>query len=113
MTFAVSRGNGAASFGWSVLAGGGWSLLNILLLAKLAGLSFNPEKKSFSRIAMTAFLKFPLLYGAGFVILSLGALSREGLFIGFSIPFLFIFLQALTQTDLLQTGLVRIRKIYG
>lgn len=114
LIFLISRWNGAPSFGWGVLAGGGWNLLNILLLTSLTRLTFHAGDKSFPLIALAAFLKFPVLYGAGFALLYFGSFSQGGLVTGFSIPLLAVFLQAVAQTGLLGIGgLLRMRKIYG
>ncbi|HEY5599491.1 MAG TPA: hypothetical protein VIK48_02270 [Candidatus Manganitrophaceae bacterium] len=92
--FLFFQWSGRPSLGWGLLIGGVWSLSNIFLLKRLAALLFHPGEKSILLIALFLFLKFPVLYGGGFLLLWFLPVSLWGAFVGFTLPFAFVFLQA-------------------
>lgn len=104
--------SGHAFFGWGLIAGGGWSLLNLLLLGELVPLILQPERKPLLMILFFGFLKL-LLYGGGAALLWWVPLSKIGILIGFSVPLLFVSIQAMVQAGRMAGGLFRLGRIHG
>jgi hypothetical protein len=83
-------------FGVGVLAGTAWGCLNLLFLANLITEVFSPGKEvRKGRIVLIAVVKFPLLYAAGYLLLSIKHLPPESLLIGFTLIFVVMFLKAM------------------
>jgi len=87
----VTRACGAA-FGFGFLAGAVWSALNFWGLASLiqSALAEHPDKK---KIFLLFLLKFPVLYGAGFVIVFYTGVDVLGVLVGFSLPLVVVILK--------------------
>lgn len=97
------------NFALGALAGGAWNIINIYFLTRLVKVTFSPASPAVSgqegrtgpkspnkkKIAYLVFIKFPLLYGAGFLILRYSGVSLYGVLVGFSIFFLVISLKAI------------------
>lgn len=71
---------------WFII-GATWNILNLWLLYLIIKATFSQAKKM-GRIVLLLFLKFPLLYTAGYFILTYWNPSLGGLIFGFSIPLL-------------------------
>ncbi len=105
---------GASFFGWGLAVGGGWSLLNLLLLGQLIPMVLQPDRKpSLLLVLLFLFLKLPLLYGGGLALLWWVPLSKVGVLIGFSVPLLFVSAQALAQNRLQTNGIFRLGRMHG
>ena len=104
---------GYSFFGWGLAVGGVWSLLNLLLLGQLIPLILQSDRKPLPLILLFLFLKFPLLYGGGLALLWWVPLSKVGVLIGFSVPLLFVSMQAVAQTLLAANGVFRLGRIHG
>jgi hypothetical protein len=112
LTVSLSFLFGYSFFGWGLAAAGSWSLLNVLLLGQLVLLILRPDRKPLSLILLFLFLKF-LLYGGGFALLWWVPLSKIGVLVGFSVPLLFISVQAMAQNRLAMNGIFRLGRIHG
>lgn len=86
-----------SAIGW--LAGVVWSLVNIHLIAGLVR-GFAGEDRSIGRTLLLGIAKFPLLYYAGYVLLSSGLFSAMSLVAGFVWPFMVTTLKALGRVIL-------------
>ena len=84
-------GPGAAG---AFVLGCAWSLLNIHLLRVLVRLVVDDPKSHNLRVAAILFLKVPVLYGAGYLLLQTGRLPVVGLLAGFAWPLSVITLKA-------------------
>ncbi len=91
--FCVTYFSPAAGVG--LLAGAAWGCFNLLATAQVVRTLVAPEKSSKLRIVVISFVKFPLLYGAGFLLLRAGVFPPESLVSGFSLVLLVIVLKAL------------------
>lgn len=71
-----------------ILAGTGWGVLNLRLWARLMATVFTVGARAPGRMAAAAFLKFPVLYGGGYLLLAhgRGVLDPAGVLIGLSLP---------------------------
>jgi hypothetical protein len=78
--------------GWGFLAGAAWNTLNLWGLASLVRNAFaeTPRKKT---IIALIFLKFPVLYGGGALLLLYGGVHVLGALVGFSLPLIVIILK--------------------
>ena len=83
------------SFGLGFISASFWNILNFSALAGLIRSVFLPVKFSKIRILTFIFLKFGLLYALGFAIIKYGNFSLWGIFCGFSLLFIVLFLKAL------------------
>ncbi|MDP6113700.1 MAG: ATP synthase subunit I [Planctomycetota bacterium] len=79
----------SSAFGFDIglgyLFGAVWSALNLWGMAKLIRTVFSDHENK-KTIALAFMLKFPVLYGAGFLLLYYGKVHVIGAFVGFSIP---------------------------
>jgi len=91
--FCVTYVSPAAGVG--LLAGAAWGCLNLLATGHVVRALVAAEKPGKLRVLMLSFVKFPLLYGAGFLLLRVGIFPPESLVSGFSLVLLIIFLKAL------------------
>ncbi len=73
------------------LVGGIWNSTNLWLLHLVIKNTFSQSRKM-GRIMLILFLKFPILYTSGYLILAYGKPSFGGLILGFSIPLLATFI---------------------
>ncbi|HLG30201.1 MAG TPA: hypothetical protein VI387_08335 [Candidatus Brocadiales bacterium] len=69
------------------LVGGIWNSTNLWLLHLVIKNTFSQSRKM-GRIMLILFLKFPILYTSGYLILTYEKPSFGGLILGFSIPLL-------------------------
>lgn len=95
------------NFALGALAGGAWNIINVYFLTRLVKVisdetlqktcppKLNAKAVQRRRITYLVFIKFPLLYGAGFLILRYSGVSLYGALVGFSIFFLVISLKAI------------------
>lgn len=72
-----------------------WGCLNLLATSHAVRLLIATEKPGKLRVLLLSFVKFPLLYGLGFLLLRIGVFSPESLVSGFSLVLLIILLKAL------------------
>lgn len=73
------------------LVGGIWNSINLLLLYLVVKATFSKPRKM-GRIILILFLKFPILYTSGYLILTYGNPYFGGLILGFSMPLLAAFI---------------------
>lgn len=81
--------------GAGLLAGAAWGCLNLLATGHVVRALVAAEKPGKLRIVILSLVKFPLLYGAGFLLLRVGVFPPESLVSGFSLVLLIILLKAL------------------
>lgn len=81
----------------AIAAGGGWCLLNLFLLQRLAPMILGQEKQKAGSCILLLVVKFPVLYFVGWIVLSQSGFSTLGLMIGFSLPFSILTLYALVE----------------
>jgi hypothetical protein len=79
--------------GW--VAGAAWSLVNLYFIGSLVQKVITTGDKSAPAIVATVFIKFPVLYGVGFLLLWNGYLSVAGLVAGFTWPFFVLLMKGL------------------
>jgi len=77
------------------LCGIAWSLVNLYFITALARDVITLEKRPVRRIVLTLLVKFPVLYGLGFVMLAALRLPLVWLVAGFTWPFFVLMLKAL------------------
>lgn len=79
----------------AVFSGGVWSLLNLMLLARLVKVSLRPEGADRGKTLAVALFKFPVLYVAGYFLLKIPQFDPILLAVGFTSLFAIIVLKAL------------------
>ena len=79
--------------GWA--AGIAWSIVNLHFIGSLVKKVVTTEERHIAAIVVTVFIKFPVLYGAGFLLLWNGYLSIAGLMAGFTWPFFVLMMKGL------------------
>jgi hypothetical protein len=79
--------------GWT--AGVAWSLVNLYFLGSLIQKVVTAADRQPAAIAVAVFIKFPVLYAAGFILLWNGFLSVAGLVAGFTWPFFVLMMKGL------------------
>lgn len=84
-------------FGVGFLASAVWSALNLWLLTLLIRTAFAPEA-SRKKVLILFLLKFPLLYGCGFLLVVYGKIHILGALVGFSLPLIVIILKSAGQS---------------
>jgi len=82
-------------FALAFFLGGVWSALNFLALTFMLQQLLRPTSIDWPAAFASVFLKLPLLYGAGYLLLIWGYLPKLGLVAGFSILFAVIILKGL------------------
>lgn len=82
-------------FALAVLLGGLWSGLNFLALTFMVQQLLRPTPIDIPSALASIFVKLPLLYGAGFLLVSWNYLPKLGLVAGFSTLFAVIILKGL------------------
>jgi len=86
---------------WGLSVGGGWaagiawSLVNLYFIGSLVQKVVTTEDRNVAAIVATVFIKFPVLYGVGFLLLWNGYLSAIGLVAGFTWPFFVLTMKGL------------------
>lgn len=89
------------SFYWGLDHGGGWvlgivwSLFNLHFLSSVITNVFTNEKRDIPMILVALFVKFPVLYVLGYLLLKSGRLTLIGLAAGFTWPFFVITMKGL------------------
>ncbi len=78
-----------------VLSGGVWGLVNLFLLKFLIVSAVRPGGADWPRAAALLLLAFPLLFLAGYFLLTIDVINALHLLIGFSIPMLVMVLKVL------------------
>jgi hypothetical protein len=81
--------------GLGLAAGAAWGCLNLLATGYVVRTLLSAEKPGKLRVLKLSLVKFPLLYGAGFLLLRARVFPPESLVSGFSLVLLVIFLKAL------------------
>ena len=83
-------------FAAGILAGTVWGCLNLLFLTRLITEIFSPGKEvRKSKVIIIALVKFPLLYGFGYILLKINYFPAISLLSGFTLIFVVMFLKAL------------------
>lgn len=82
-------------FALAFLLGGVWSSLNLLALTFMVQQLLRPTPIDWPVAMASIFIKLPLLYGAGFLLVTWNYLPKLGLVAGFSIVFAVIVLKGL------------------
>jgi len=86
---------------WGISVGGGlaagiaWSLVNLHFIGSLVKKTITTEDRNVLGIVVTMFIKYPVLYGVGFLLLWNGYLSVAGLVAGFTWPFFVLLMKGL------------------
>ena len=82
-------------FTFGLVIGSVWNIINFWLirLVVVGGLSKTPIKKS--KLLLLMLVKFPLLYGLGYLIVRFGKLTAGSLLCGFSLLFVVLILKTL------------------
>ncbi len=88
--------------GVAILVGAAWSCINLYFIKSLMQSALSSSSKSYFAVIILLGIKFPLLYGIGFVILKMGYLPVISLLLGFSLIFLVILAKG-TQVWLMET----------
>jgi hypothetical protein len=81
----------------AVLSAGIWSMINLIFLSILIRNAMRPDEIDKMAVIVTAIIKFPLLYAAGYFLLTVEVFSPIPLVIGFTLVFVVIFLKALAR----------------
>ncbi|MCI0406901.1 MAG: hypothetical protein L0Z48_09055 [candidate division Zixibacteria bacterium] len=82
-------------FALAILLGGVWSSLNLLALTYMVQQLLRPTPIDWATALASIFIKLPLLYGAGFFLVTWDYLPKLGLVAGFSVVFAVIVLKGL------------------
>ena len=82
-------------FALAFLAGGFWSSLNFLALTFMVQQLLRPTPIDWTTALAAIFIKLPLLYGAGFLLITWDYLPKPGLVAGFSVVLAVIILKGL------------------
>jgi hypothetical protein len=76
-----------AHAGWGLLAGGVWNLVNLWCLSRLLAAWLGPQRST-ARVVRWLVIKFPLLYGVAWLLLSRAWVSMVGFGVGFTLVLL-------------------------
>lgn len=79
----------------AVLSGGVWGLLNLMLIKTLVVAVIRPGGADWSRAALVMLFLFPVLFVAGYFLLTVENFTPLHLLIGFSAPLLVMVLKVL------------------
>ncbi len=71
--------------GWGFVAGSAWNIINVFLLSQVVTNLITPHHSNKKLGAAAGVLKFPVLYGVGFVIIRYTNPSLYGIIAGFSL----------------------------
>jgi hypothetical protein len=83
------------SVGGGLAAGIAWSLVNLHFIGSLVKKTLTTDERKVLGIVITMFIKFPVLYGVGLLLLWNGYLSVAGLVAGFTWPFFVLLMKGL------------------
>ncbi|MCC6543307.1 MAG: hypothetical protein IT392_02250 [Nitrospirae bacterium] len=81
--------------GWGFVAGSAWNIVNVYLLSQVVINLITPHPSNKKLGAVAGILKFPVLYGIGYVILSYTNPSVYGIMAGFTLILGIILLKAI------------------
>ena len=82
-------------FALAILLGGLWSSLNLLALTFMVQQLLRPTPIDWPQALAAIFIKLPLLYGAGYLLVTWDYLPKLGLVTGFSVVLAVIILKGL------------------
>ena len=77
------------------MAGSAWNIINLFLLTKLLNMFIMPHEFSKKWGIAAGIIKFPVLYGIGYVIIRYTNISRYGIMCGISVVLIVMMLKAL------------------
>ncbi len=81
--------------GWGFTAGALWNIINVYLLSQVVTNLITPHPSNKTLGAVAGILKFPVLYGIGYIILSYTNPSIYGIMAGFSLILAIFLLKAI------------------
>jgi len=84
-----------AGWGLGFILGAAWGIGNLYLIKRLIELSVRLEGRDLAAVVILVLVKFPLLYGLGYLILSRSWYPFWAPVIGFSLPLAVIVLKAI------------------
>ncbi len=79
----------------AVLSGGIWGIINLILLKNLVVAAIRPGGADWPRAAVIMLVFFPLLFVAGYFLLTVDAFTPVQLLIGFGVPLAVMILKVL------------------
>lgn len=86
--------------GWqmalAILLGCAWGAANLILIKFIIVGVLSTERKNKTNILILGAIKFPLLYGIGYILIKVDYFPIIGLVIGFTVIFVVAFLKALS-----------------
>ena len=77
------------------MAGSAWNIINLFLLTKLLNMFIMPHKVNKKWGIAAGIIKFPVLYGIGYIIIRYTNISRYGIMCGISVVLIVIMFKAL------------------
>ena len=77
------------------MAGSAWNIINLFLLTKLLNMFIMPHKVNKKWGIAAGIIKFPVLYGIGYIIIRYTNISRYGIMCGISVVLIVMMLKAL------------------
>ena len=77
------------------MAGSAWNIINLFLLTKLLNMFIMPHKVNKKWGIAAGIIKFPVLYGIGYIIIRYTNISRYGIMCGISVVLIVMVLKAL------------------
>ena len=83
--------------GLALFSAGVWSMVNLIFLSALVRATMRPDGVNKSAVAVLAVVKFPLLYAAGYFLLTTDVFRPVPLVIGFSIVLIVMVLKAASR----------------
>ena len=84
----------------AILSAGIWSMINLMFLSMLVRQAVRPDGIDKMAVAITAIIKFPLLYAAGYFLITADIFEPVPLVIGFSLVIVVIILKAVARAIL-------------
>ena len=82
------------NIGAAWLAGVAWALVNLYFTGEVVKSVITAEDRNLARILVAVFVKFPVLYAAGYLLLWIEQLPVIGLVSGFTWPFVVLVMKA-------------------
>ncbi|HZX48639.1 MAG TPA: hypothetical protein VFF47_05420 [Nitrospirota bacterium] len=84
-----------STFTYGFIAGAAWNIVNVFLLFHLITNLITPAESNKGLGVIAGVIKFPLLYGAGYIVIRYTDVSLYGILAGFSLILLIFALKAL------------------
>ena len=81
----------------AIMSAGVWSMINLFFLVALVKAAVKPGQIDKIQVAVFAFVKFPLLYLAGYFLLKVEVFGLLPLLIGFSLPLAVVVLKVVAR----------------